>query len=1181
MICPSCGTENRAGRRFCSRCGTSLSVACPSCGTANEPDDLFCGNCGASLGGQAPAAEPQRPAPAAGPESERRHVSVLFADLVGFTALSEQRDPEEVRELLSRYFDTSRLLIARYGGVVEKFIGDAVMAVWGTPVAKEDDAERAVRAALDLAEAVAALGEEVGGELRARVGVLTGEAAVTVGAEGQGMVAGDLVNTASRIQSAAEPGAVLVGERTQRASQAAIAYEDAGTHELKGKEGAVPLWRATHVLAGRGGALRGSTLEAPFVGRVREMRLVKELFHASTEDRTASLVSVVGVAGVGKTRLSWEFEKYIDGLAEDVWWHRGRCLAYGEGVAYWALAEMVRGRARILEGEAPDSALTKLRAAVAEQVADPEERAWVEPRLAHLLGLEERTARDQSDLFSAWRLFFERMAEEGPVSMVFEDLQWADGALLDFIEYLLEWSKDHPIFVLTLSRPELAERRPTWGAQKRNFTSIALDPLPPEAMEALMAGLAPGLPDELRDRVLARAEGIPLYAVETIRMLLDRGTLVKEGDAFRVTGSIEDLEVPETLHALIAARLDGLSQEERRLLQDASVFGKTFTEGAVRAMAEAPVADLDDVLTSLVRKELLSVQADPRSPERGQYGFLQDLVRKVAYDTLSKKERKARHLAASDHLVSSWGGDEDEIVEVVASHLVEAYRAAPDAEDAPDIKGRAGRSLAQAGERAASLAATEQAQAYFERAAELTDDEERQAELLEQAGRTAWVGGRAEEATRHLERAIELFETKGKTHPAARVSAALGEITWGEGHIDRAVERMERSFEVLIRDEPDEDLAALAAQLGRFHYFMGHGDKSAERLEEALRLAEAMGLPEVLSQALNSKGGLVLISLDRPQEGMALLRHSLDVALRGDAPVAALRAYYNLSNTSYYLDKWAPALETARDGLDLARRRGDRQWEWGMLTMIAGALMTAGEWDAALEAAAEIPHLEQDAATRFAAAELVLVIPQIRLARGQTEEAAAFLDTYEDFAGSDDVQERGCYLAAQAMVRRATGDAGGALASAVEALKESQALGWIHVCRKIAVIEAGEAAFSLDDTATVERLIAEIDGLGVGGSTPLLRATADRFRGRLAARGGQAEEAERAYVAATGTIRAAGDPFWLGVSLWDHAGSAMEQGVGDPASLIDEARAIFERLRAAPWLERLDQIAAPVEPVRR
>jgi class 3 adenylate cyclase len=536
--------------------------------------------------------------------AERRLVSVLFADLVGFTPLSESRDPEEVRELLSRYFDACKRLISRYGGTVEKFIGDAVMAIWGSPTAQEDDAERAVRTALDLVATVSALGDEVGASgLRARGGVLTGEAAVTLGAESEGMVAGDLVNTASRIQAVAEPGSVLVGESTKRATEAAIAYADAGDHVLKGKAEAVSLFRALRVTAGRAGALRGEGLEPPFVGRDRELRMVKELFHACAEDRKAHLISVGGIAGTGKSRLSWELEKYLDGLVDDVWWHSGRCLAYGDGVAYWALAEMVRTRCGIFEDEDPGAARTKLRAALDEHVPDPEERRWVEPRLAHLLALEGAPAGDQENLFSAWRILFERLAERSPTILVFEDMQWADEGLLDFIEYLLDWAHNLPLFVLVLARPEFADKRSSWSAGRRSFTSIYLEPLPQQPMQDLLAGLVPGLPEELRDSILARAEGIPLYAVETVRMLLDRGLVAREGEIFRPTGSIEMLEVPETLHALIAARLDSLAPEERHLLQDASVLGKVFTRPGLLALTAKPQAEVDSLLAALFERK--------------------------------------------------------------------------------------------------------------------------------------------------------------------------------------------------------------------------------------------------------------------------------------------------------------------------------------------------------------------------------------------------------------------------------------------------------------------------------------------------------------------------------------------------------------------------------------------------
>ena len=574
--CTACGADNTAGRKFCGECGSPLARACPSCGSPNEASVRFCGECGSPLDADAPPTQTRA--------AERRLVSVLFADLVGFTALSEGRDPEEVRELLSRYFDVARTLVGRYGGTIEKFIGDAVMAVWGTPVAREDDAERAVRAGLDLVAAVAALGEEAGAAIRARAGVATGEAAVTIGAQGEGMVAGDLVNTAARVQSVAEPGTVYVNDATRRASAAAIAYDDAGSHELKGKAEPLHLHRALEVTAARGGAFRSASLEPPFVGREREFRLVKELFHDCDDEGTSRLLTVTGIAGIGKSRLAWEFEKYADGLVDTVWWHRGRCLAYGDGVSYWALGEMVRMRARIAEDDPPAEALAKLQAALVEAVPDEAEAAWIEPRLAHLLALGEPQAFERQDLFAAWRVFFERLAAQGPVVLVFEDLQWADVSLLDFVEHLLDWSRAHPIFVLALARPELNERRPGWGSGARSSTALTLDPLSDQAMRELLARFVPGLPDELVARILERAQGVPLYAVETVRMLLDRGLLAADGDRFAVVGPIDRLEVPETLHALVAARIDDLSVEERSVVQDASVLGKTFTLAGLVAL---------------------------------------------------------------------------------------------------------------------------------------------------------------------------------------------------------------------------------------------------------------------------------------------------------------------------------------------------------------------------------------------------------------------------------------------------------------------------------------------------------------------------------------------------------------------------------------------------------------------
>ena len=455
--------------------------------------------------------------------------------------------------------------------------------------------------------------------------------------------------------------------RRARTTEAAIAYEDAGFHHLKGKTEPVRLHRALRVIAARRGEGRAAGLEAPFVGREAEFRLVKDLFHSSAEEGRSRLVSIVGTAGVGKSRLAWEFEKYVDGLADDVRWHRGRCLAYGDGVAYWALAEMVRMRARISDDDQTEAAQAKLSETLAGIVHDPAERSFLEPRLAHLLGLAERSAPDKEDLFSAWRIFFERLAARDPVVLVFEDLQWADDGLLDFIEYLLDWSRNAPIFVLTLARPELAERRSAWGAGRRDFTSLFLDSLTAGDIGQLLQGLAPGLPDELQSRIIERAEGVPLYAVETVRMLLDRGLLKRVDDRYQLTGPIESLAIPETLQSLAAARLDALEPTERRLLGDAAVLGKTFSRPGLAALAGLPEEELEPHLQSLLRKEILTIQVDPLTAARNELSFGQDLLRRVAYETLSIRERKARHLAVAAHLQTGRDGDE-EIAAVIAAH---------------------------------------------------------------------------------------------------------------------------------------------------------------------------------------------------------------------------------------------------------------------------------------------------------------------------------------------------------------------------------------------------------------------------------------------------------------------------------------------------------------------------------
>ncbi len=1171
MQCPSCSLENPDGMRFCGSCGSPLATACASCGNEVPSGNRFCGYCGAavvSTNGSAPGAPVQQgtagnegvPSRVAAGSTELRQVSVLFCDLVGFTPLAESKDPEEVRDLLSGYFDLARSTVSRYGGVIEKFIGDAVMAVWGVPIAREDDAERAVRAGLDLAADVASYGaERTSADIAARVGIVTGTAA-TIDNPEEGLVVGDRVNTAARIQAIAPAGCCYVDETTKRATDAAIVYTDGGVHELKGKAKRVQLYQAMRVVAGVRGALRSEGLEAPFVGRDRELRLVKDLFHASAEERRAHLVSVTGIAGIGKSRLAWEFYKYIDGLSGEFLWHRGRCLSYGEGVAYWALAEMVRGRAGIIEGEDAAASAEKLHAAVEAHVPQPEEQRWVEPRLAHLIGVEERSARDKEDLFAAWRLFFERMAEARPVVLSFEDMQWADASLLDFIEYLLDWSRSHSIFVLTLSRPELLDRRSTWGAGRRSFTSIYLDPLSPAAMHDLVTGLVPGLANDVTERVLTHSEGVPLYAVETVRMLIDRGLLVREGASYRPSGPLDTLDVPVTLQALITARLDGLSAEERSLLQQAAVIGKAFSKESLSALLGIPNESIDDMMRSLVRKEVITVQSDPRAADRGQYAFLQDLVRTVTYESLSKRDRKDKHLAVAAYLLSTWGSEDVEIVEVVASHYLEAYRLAPGAPDAEQVRAKALEMTIRAGERAAALAAAVGAQRYFEQALELTDDVAEQSALHERAGRMALLGRRGEDARAHFEQAIALLDSIGDTHASARVSALLGEVDYIDQRLEQGIERMERAFSLLVDGEHDADLATLASQLGRLHLFAGTHELAAARLEFALSLAERFLLSEELSQSLNSKAVLLAFH-DRIEEATVLLTHALKVALDHDLTGAALRAYNNLASLFEGQDRHAEALDTASEAIELARRAGDRASEQLLLCQATASLIQFGQWDEALQRVDEA----LSGGVPIAIAARLLPAVSIHVERGKLDDARALLEACSPSGQSEDIQSRAHFSWARATLLRGEGRYGEALASARAATQVRPELGLRSAfVMKSALVEEMEAACVVDREGG-ERLLAELESLQAGETTPYLRAQVARFRAKLAGAAG-----EQHFSSAIATFRERPAPFWLAVTLLEQAellvtlGRASEAGTG-----LSEAREIFERLEARPWLDRV------------
>ena len=1149
MTCSTCGSENRAGRRFCSQCGAALSVGCPQCGAAAEVGDKFCGDCGSAVStaaSTAPRASPRAP------ESERRLVSVLFADLVGFTTLSESRDPEEVRELLSHYFDAAREIVERYGGVVEKFIGDAVMAVWGTPVAHEDDAERAVRAALDLVSEIATQGRQIGASnLRLRAGVLSGEAAVTIGASGQGMVAGDLVNTAARLQSAAAPGTVLVGESTYLASKAALNFESAGAHTLKGKELPVASWRALGVVAGRGGARRSDMLEPPFVGRDEDLRLLKDLLHQTDRESRPRLISVTGMGGIGKSRLAWEFFKYVDGVAGDIYWHQGRCPAYGEGVAFWALGEMVRRRAGILESEDPSSSRAKLVAATEEYVADESERRWIQPALAHLLGLESSPPGEREELFAAWRTFFEHVSERGPTVLVFEDLQWADPGLVDFIEHCVEWARNRPLLIVTLARPELIERRPTWGAGQRSFTSVHLEPLTDEVMRKLLAGAAEGLPDFLLDQIVERAEGVPLYAVEMLRMLIDRGHLVSEAGTYRLAGVPDRLEVPGTLHSLIASRLDGLAENERSLLQDASVLGKTFTLAALAALVNEPPEAIGGRLKLLVRKELLTIEADPRSPERGQFGFVQALIREVAYQTLSRRERQRRHEAAARHFESL---DDEELAGVVATHYLEAHRVVP--QGAEEISEKARAWLVRAADRAASLGAHRQALTHVIDALSVAGEDGSEVELWERAAQSAQRAGEFDAAESYLDLMMAWGQQRGDTVTVARAKALLGDVFLGRGQTDSAVSMLREAIGAMPDLGSDPAVVRLAERLARAHMLRSENAEAISWAERALVAAERLELVDLIAGALITKS-VSLHDSGRWREAVVLLVGVIELCREHGLLPEQVRAHVN---TSYLLAAVDPsrALAAAQEGLELARRLGLREYEATCAANGAEVAQATGDWDWA-NVALEVAYDEE-----LPSVDRVLILANmvgLLAFKGARAAAAERLSETKGLVESmTSPQERATALWAESQAALAEGR----LADARRAGDDSAAADQLSALDAAAV--AARAALWEGDRDGAAELL---DRHRFQRSTPMEKCHRVTIEAGIAALQGDLDEARSLYRRAFDGWRALGASFSLALAQLD---LVLLLGSDDPEATeaASEARATFERLGAAPFLERLE-----------
>ena len=755
------------------------------------------------------------PEPAVGsPRRERKVVTVLFCDLVEFTAASDSSDPEDVDALLDLYYTLVRREIERFGGTVEKFIGDAVMAVFGAPVAREDDPERAVRAALAVVERANALRrDDPGVGLQVRIGITTGEVLARLdpaAARGEAMVSGDVVNTASRLQAAAPAGRVLVDTATHQGTSHVVRYEQSESVVAKGKPDAIPVWVAVEL-----GATPGDGEEAmiPLIGRVYEFGTLVNAFARTRDDESAQLVSLVGVPGIGKSRLVAELRQYVDADPRETTWRQGRSLAYGEGVAFWALGEVVKAHAGIRETDSGPAAETKLRVCVTQMVDDADEVEWITTHLASLVGVESADGDvrpDRAEAFSAWRRFVEAMGDQRPTVLVFEDLHWADDALLDFIDLLADRVTTVPLLIVCTARPEFLQRRPGWGGGKPNASTLSLPPLGPAETEQLIAGFLAedGLAGQRRSQVVAQSEGNPLFVREYVRMLRDT-------DEDTLIDSAEVSALPGTIHGLIAARLDALSEEDKRIAQVASVIGRVSWLGAMSALTDTPERELEEALHRLEQRQLLRRARRSAVPGETEFTFTHALIQDVAYNQIPRADRAAYHLAAADW-IEGISGERDDRIELLGHHLLAAVRLRSQSGGLDAALGeRACDALGKAGDRAISLSAYTAAANHYRAALELAADEDSSAaaHLLLGLGKTLFQT--ATTFPTELEVAAGLFERLGDLPRAAEAEAVWAAWLVNHNAPDEAYRHAEHACS-LLEAEPDSPEKAFAlGSLGR------------------------------------------------------------------------------------------------------------------------------------------------------------------------------------------------------------------------------------------------------------------------------------------------------------------------------------------------------------------------------
>jgi class 3 adenylate cyclase len=884
--------------------------ACANCGTENAAAAKFCSECGAALAEVAPARE------------VRKTVTVLFCDVTGSTELGEHLDPESLRGAMERYFDRMQTVLEAHGGTVEKFIGDAIMAVFGVPRIHEDDAARAVRAAAEMREALTELNGDLEAELGitivVRTGINTGE--VVAGERGgdQRLVTGDAVNTAARLEQAASPGDILIGERTFELARDAVDAEPVDPLALKGKAETVGAYRLLSVRKGVAG--HGRRLDAPMIGRERQLRTLLDAFEGVAADRTCHLFTVLGPAGIGKSRLVREFGSRI---GPEAMFLTGRCLSYGDGITLWPITEIAIQAAGIKEGDPPEQARTALRAALGDALdADP-----IATQLADLLGIGGSGSVEAS---WAIRRFLEALSRERAVVAVLDDIHWAEPTLLDVIEHVADWSRDAPILLLCMARPELLEERPGWGGGKRNATSVHLEPLSePEADELIENLLGhPALTPEIRERIRAAAQGNPLFVEEMLEMLLDDGVLVQKEDEWVAAVDLTTVKVPPAISALLAARLDRLSSEERLVLEAASVVGEVFEPEAVRALVPDPVRlQVADLLGGLLRKDLVR----PSSSDVGAreaLRFRHILLRDAAYDAVPKGDRASLHQSFADHLRETLGSRGSEFDEFIGYHLAQAYRLRTELGFRDDHTASIGR------------------QAF---------------EHLGDAGSRALQRGDTGAASNLLARAAELVppDDPGRLRMGWRLGQALtesGAITAGIEVLEATIDRARA-----VGDEPAAGYAECMLWIGRVisdpEIDVDQWEADADRL---IDLFEGLGDPQGAALAWMQKSYSLWFRLHLEESGSSAERAIEHARAAGDGYTETEMRGHHMATVGFGPTPISRALPIHARTLEDARTRGDRRLEQTALRGLGAMNAFLGRFEEAHGLVAEGRAIEQE-----------------------------------------------------------------------------------------------------------------------------------------------------------------------------------------------------------------------------